>query len=71
MSKQEELIGLVPAESLNYETNDWCDGCDTMHTKEQVRGVMHHARGATGRVSPVLFLCHDCLKGRVTTTTEN
>lgn len=48
---------------LDYETTDHCDGCnDLNHTnlKPKVLGTMLHARGATGRVCPVLFLCHSC-----------
>ena len=41
----------------NYTAVDKCDQCDK--TKE---GTMLHAEGATGRVCPVLFFCHDCYK---------
>ena len=39
----------------NYETTDTCDGCG-----EREDGTMFHAMGATGRICPVLFLCHKC-----------
>jgi hypothetical protein len=40
---------------LNYDTVDTCDQCGEVHA-----GWMYHAAGATGRVCPVLFLCHKC-----------
>lgn len=50
---------------LDYETTDYCDQCSGLNhsnLKPKKLGVMFHARGATGRVCPVLFLCHECLK---------
>jgi hypothetical protein len=40
---------------LNYRTLDRCDTCE-----KRKLGTMYHARGATGRVCPVLFLCDIC-----------
>lgn len=47
---------------LNYETSDHCDSCNSNldMSKPRKLGIMYHARGATGRVCPVLFICHDC-----------
>lgn len=42
-----------------YETDGRCDTC-----KRLTPGVMYHARGATGRICPVLFLCHRCGNSR-------
>lgn len=39
----------------DYETTDSCDACNT-----RALGTMLHARGASGRVCPVLFVCHSC-----------
>ncbi len=43
---------------LDYTTIDYCDICDR---KDRQVGTMHHARGATGRVCPVMFI-GDCCK---------
>lgn len=48
----------VTPDSLNYRTVDKCDGCG-----ETAEGTMLHAKGATGRICPVLFLCDKCMKG--------
>ncbi len=48
---------------LDYETEDHCDLCNDLHRtnfKPKVLGTMIHARGATGRVCPVMFICHPC-----------
>jgi len=61
MSRMKELsaeiqqMNNMEADVLNYETTDTCDGCG-----QKAEGVMFHARGATGRICPVLFLCHKC-----------
>ena len=54
MNEMIEMIGME-ADVLNYKTTDTCDGC-----KQKAEGMMFHAKGATGRISPVLFLCHKC-----------
>jgi len=44
------------AEDENYRATEKCDSCGTL-----AAGTMYHAAGATGRVCPVLFLCHACM----------
>jgi hypothetical protein len=47
--------------SFDYETEDYCDSCNDLdHSKPKKLGIMHHARGATGRICEVMFLCHSC-----------
>jgi hypothetical protein len=50
---------VVNPSDLNYEIDDVCDSCG-----REALGIMYHAAGATGRVCPVLFVCHDCCARR-------
>jgi len=45
----------IDASSLDYETLSKCDRCGG-----SALGTMFHARGATGRICAVLFLCNEC-----------
>lgn len=45
-------------ENHNYYIDDTCDSCG-----EFKRVLMMHAKGATGRICPVLALCDKCRKG--------
>jgi hypothetical protein len=45
---------------LDYTTVSECDHCQVSGSI----GTMHHARGATGRVCEVLFICHSCRDSR-------
>lgn len=45
----------IDASSLDYETLSKCDQCGG-----SALGTMFHARGATGRICAVLFLCNEC-----------